>query len=350
MLSSTHRRSIVNNIKKIDASTFTEIDIKTLLIDIRELVNPKSFTKELCHFIAHPGRDKGLCYEEINLRAITAKQSVVETKIFRSSLDLITIKKDLYELLFIAGLRKWKSHQFPSGGKNKSDESSTRDFISKLYTLNKKDNSYTLNDLARLNEVTEIVEDILSGFRLGLFIDTNDIISTLNEDIKEIYRKHITGSRYCDSILNHRDDIIICLFTLFQDSQFKIFDGSVGNFRLVFHDKRVEMLAPGQSMPPPPQLIEEAKLQLIELYKNSQISLVTEFPMILPNKSAFILSDFILSKLTFGEYVPMQTIEEHVDRYLNDVHYPYPSYGDMQLVKEFHLVRDANNKLWIINE
>jgi hypothetical protein len=352
MISPTHKRSIASTIKKIENSAFDEDDIKLLLINIRELISPKSFIKELAHFIAHPERERGLCYDELNLRALVMKQWVIETRIISSPMELISIKKPLYDIIFLTGLAGVKARQFPPKEKKNSDERKIRNFINDSYELDKKTNTFTLKKLENLQAIADIALRIFNELSARPIIDSKSLITNLNSDIKEIYNKFMKPLQYSDTILEHANDIIACIFCLFQDSQFKVFDGSIGRFE-VNPVSKTEAPNNEHHSEIKDELINiaeaEIKSRILNEYGNRLLTLSGSF-ILNTTKNVSVLTQFISSELKVKDYVKGETIEKHAMGQLSHTDPSALSENSELLLDNFHTERDENNKLWLVNE
>lgn len=343
MLPTSHKRAITDLIRKIEDSTFEASDIKLLLIDIRELVDQRSFTKELAHFIAHPKRDKGLCYEYLNLNSLVLRRSAPGGPLL-APVELLEIKKEMFDLIFMAGLKRWKKVEFPAGkNTKKSDESSVRAYIMNAYEYDKKKNAYTLKHPKDLRGVFSVINKCL-GFVSAGFVSSKEIINTLNNDIKSIYKKYIPGNQYKDSILNKANEIILCIFILFQDSQFKMLDNSEGRFTLGYslspeneidYEKRKFNTKNGH------EIVRQIRLENI---KESYLELNTAFRF----EKATMLFNFIDSELRVADYVDNQVIEEYVGKLATMP--PRTTHTDFSedLLSDIRVARDATGKLRII--
>ncbi|MCG8409961.1 MAG: hypothetical protein MI739_01615 [Bacteroidales bacterium] len=71
---------IIQRIKKIENGTFDEDDVKLLLIEIREKLKGETFLREVCHFVAHSDRDKGICHKKVDVRYAKFKFVYEHTK------------------------------------------------------------------------------------------------------------------------------------------------------------------------------------------------------------------------------------------------------------------------------
>lgn len=312
-----------------------------LLIDIRELVDQNSFTRELAHFIAHPERDKGLCYDDLNLRALVLNQQTPNKRVFTSPLDLFSIQKRVFDIITgvgINGLAKSKSL-------NKAEASKLRGIFMNDYELDKKTGSFNIKNQANFNTIVGVVDEILSVLRTYPIIEPAEMIRQLNGDIKKIFNKFNPALTYPDVILRNADDIVVCIFCLFQDSMFKIFDGSQGRFELskyldseLFKEEFLE-LKKGETMS---VLLEEMKALQVRQIEESTLSLNGVFTI----GAISMISCFIPSNLLVKNYVKGEVIKEYVsDLISRDLEGKKVS--DFFL-KNVQTKRDDDGKLWIV--
>jgi len=85
---------IIQRISKIESGTFDEDDVKLLLIEIREKLKGETFLKEICHFVAHSDRDKGICHKKVDVRYAKFKFVDEHTKKVLTTEFLEKIKKN----------------------------------------------------------------------------------------------------------------------------------------------------------------------------------------------------------------------------------------------------------------
>ena len=92
-------QKIKQRITAIEMGSFDEDDVKLLLIEIREKLKGETFLREICDFVAHSDRNKGICHKKVDVRY--AKLKLVEENTKRTlTPDFIEKNKDKSERFF----------------------------------------------------------------------------------------------------------------------------------------------------------------------------------------------------------------------------------------------------------
>lgn len=246
----------VRRIRSIENESFTEDDIKLLLIEIRDILKGESFLREICHFVAHPNRDKGICHKRIDSRFAKFKYYKEKTDLyfteefikqhkgkperfftdkFLSYLKTEKVEKKLFELVIIDGI----------------DEIENQLFL-KYYNMNKKQvkklikSSYNLiNSHYHVSTSLSVKEflfldDILKfirGCMTGKSVFTKNELQ--NDFLKALHRVENSNKLVFDTkkIKAQLDDVIVTIFSIIHESTLILFDGSVGNIYLSVHPK-----------------------------------------------------------------------------------------------------------------
>lgn len=238
---------IIERIQKIENCLFDEDDIKLLLIEIREKLKGEKFLKEVCHFIAHPDRDKGICHEKVDTRY--AKLKFVEENVKKeltsefmeknkgkperfftdTMLNYIRTEKidaRLFELLILSGINDIDNELYQKY--YRLTKKQVKRLISGAYE--KANGFYIIKTTLTINEV-HLIDDLLKFIRgtiTGKPIFTGE----------EIFGDFIVGLKRLSTEINYRasfdkikknkDDLIVCIISLLHDSTFKLFDGNIG--------------------------------------------------------------------------------------------------------------------------
>lgn len=307
MISATHRRAIRSLVKKIDEGSFSQDDILLLLINIRDLIeNNDSFTKELAHFIAHPERSRGVCYDDMNLRAVILNLMAGQLKLLSTPAEILNIKKNLYDIIFNIGLQKWINREPAIVGKNKiSERKSIKSLVDNFYDFDKSTQSYRLKNPANFNQVIKIVNNCVNNLSTYPIIAIEEVIKQFNADVKTVFKKHIADVQYRDSILNCANDISMCIFSLFQDAQFQIFNGDQGYFVLdkdIVHD-------PDKFHGLDDLKDDAIKKSIRKDLENAHLKLSGSVHV----KQIPVLSNFISSNIRLGDYVDETLLEKYVE-------------------------------------
>ena len=246
--------NIVRRIKTIENSTFTEDDIKLLLIEIRERLKKNRFLTEICHFVAHSERDKGICHKKIDVRYAKLKlleentQAKLTKEFIRENkdkperfftdkmLDFIKtekIEKSLFELVILGGIDDLENTMY-----------------SKYYKTNKKRVKVLVTNAYKLVNGYYLIKENIDRKEF-LYID--DLLKFIRGTVtgKPAFYSHDIKNDFIRAIkklsieLNHDlnikglnkniDDVILTIITLLQDAQFTLFDGKIGRSFMVLH-------------------------------------------------------------------------------------------------------------------
>ena len=63
-----HIIKLYNRILSLNKLEFSEDDVKLFLIEIREELSTEKFLREICDFVAHPKRNRGICHSRVDSR------------------------------------------------------------------------------------------------------------------------------------------------------------------------------------------------------------------------------------------------------------------------------------------
>jgi len=240
-------QKIRQRIAAIESGIFDEDDIKLLLIEIREKLKGESFLKEICDFVAHSDRNKGICHKKVNVRYAKLKLAEDNFKRILTS-DFIEknrnlserlfsdkvlsyiqnekIQKDLFELLILSGIDDIEDELFLKY--YKLNKSQVVRLIKKSYKLDKsfyiQKNILTQTGLVILDDLLKFIRGTVTGkpaFSEQEIID--DFILGLKRLSAELNYKPDF-----DKIKMNKSDLIVCIISLLHDSTFKLFDGATG--------------------------------------------------------------------------------------------------------------------------
>lgn len=250
---------LIQRIKEIENGTFSEDCIKLLLIEIREELQGEVFLREVCDFVAHPNRNKGICHKKVDVRYAKLKlvkdntlknftQDFIEankdkperffTDVMLNYINTDKIEKHLFELVILSGI-----------------EDIDKELFIEYYRMSRK-------------QVTQLIKS--SYQRVGKYYNIKPSLSVMKyhlvDDIlkfirgtvtgkpaftqNEIYKDFITGVRkLChklnydfqfEKIKNHKEDLIVIIIALLHDCTFDLFDGAKGVGFLSVHSEENE--------------------------------------------------------------------------------------------------------------
>lgn len=246
--------NIIRRIKAIENSTFTEDDIKCLLIEIRERLKKNRFLTEICHFVAHSKRDKGICHKKIDVRYAKLKFIEENTKakltqdfirenkdkperFFTDTiLDFIKtekIEKSLFELIILGGIDDLENEMYSKY--YKTNKKRVKSLILNSYELVKENYLIKENidrkEFLYIDDLLKFIRGTVTGKPAFYSHDIkNDFIRAIKNLSVEL--KHTLNIKEFNKNI---DDVILTIITLLQDTQFKLFDGEIGHSFMVLH-------------------------------------------------------------------------------------------------------------------
>ena len=242
------QQKIKDRIRQIENGVFDEDDVKLLLIEIREKLKEEAFLKEICHFVAHSTRDTGICHKKVDVRYAKFKyleenQKKILTKDFieknkhepesfftdavlNNYFNTEKIDKNLFELIIISGIDDLENDLFLKY--YKLSKIQVKKFISNCY---KKNNGcYIVNKNLNKNQFL-ILDDLLKFIRGTITgkpaFTQKEIMIDFTEGLKKL-SKELSHQLNLTKLIEHQNDLILCIISLLHDSHFKLFDGNVG--------------------------------------------------------------------------------------------------------------------------
>lgn len=245
---------IIQRIKKIELGTFDEDDVKLLLIEIREKLRGETFLREVCHFIAHSDRDKGICHKKVDVRyakykfvrehtqKVLTKEFIEENKnrperfftdTMLSYIDSKKIEKDKFELLIISGIDDLENEMFQKY--YKLSKKQVKKLITKAYRLS---NGFYIPKTTITSKEFQSIDDILKFIRGTITgrpaFTEKDIINDFLKGLKRLTLKMDYKVDF-DLIKKNKSDLIVCVISLLHHSTFKLFDGEIGKGFISLH-------------------------------------------------------------------------------------------------------------------
>lgn len=156
-ISIKQKTSIKSELDAVKNETFSEGDIKMLLIDIRESIREETLLREFADFVAHPNRDKGIFNKTLNARYIKLKlideqhkkldseqQKKIKTErqlsdFLLGGISINKVEKKLFEILFYDGLNDISDRLFEDH--YRLTKTQVQKLVSDSYQLDVKSNS-----------------------------------------------------------------------------------------------------------------------------------------------------------------------------------------------------------------
>lgn len=209
--------------------------------------------RELGDFIAHPKRDKGICYKLLNARY--AKLSLFDEQINRidkeggleklniktewdysnavlSSLSPDRIKSDLFKILFIDGIEDIEDKVLKKYYK-----------VGKTEILKLLNNSYfqvdghhILKNLKSRNLIDDILKFIRGYVSGNTAFKQTDFNKELETSIQRVIEKFKIDSKYLESFRSQRSKILLCIMCLLHDARLTFYDKNEGRIFLTTND------------------------------------------------------------------------------------------------------------------
>ena len=242
-------------LRLVSENSFIEDDIKLLLIEIRDYLQNESILREVCDFIAHPKRNKGICHSRIDSRyakqmlAKKRTEELISEGLFEKNrekpwnffsdqiLDYIQtdrIERKLFETVIIEGINEIDEALFQKYYRLKKDE--VKSTISKSYVQNKKE--YLLRDGLSKSDYF-LIDDLLKFIR-GTFtgksaFDQREIEDDLMNAIlrlKSLYSLDIDMMHLKSAL----PDLIVCILCIIHDTDFILFDNTKAKSYLSVHE------------------------------------------------------------------------------------------------------------------
>ncbi len=238
-------KNIEDRIKKIEQDSFVEDDIKLFLIEIRDFLKDEFFLKEICDFVAHPKRNKGICHKRIDSRygkqkfMKEASDKMHEEDFFNKHKDkpwsffsekilsyihTERINKQLFEIIIKEGVEEIDDYLFEENyGINKNK---VKKIINTSYKKEKDD--YVLNKNIQ-GEKKLFIDDLLKFIR-GTFtgkaaFNQKDIEHQLLSSLNRISNK-ISYPICLKTIQQNLDNVIVCILCVLHEAIFTLFDKS----------------------------------------------------------------------------------------------------------------------------
>ena len=253
-MNSKASKKLKERLETINSGTFDEDEIKLLLIEIRDYLQGESILREVCDFIAHPKRNRGICHKRIDSRyakqffAKKRTEELTNEKVFENNqdkpwgffsdkiLDYIKtdkIEKTLFETIIKEGIEEIDDELFQKHyGLSKND---VKSIVSKFYIRNKND-YYLKEDISE--KAYFFIDDLLKFIR-GTFTGKSafDQVEIETDILNAIVRLTSELSMTVDlnEFKKHLPDIVVCILCIIHDTDFELFDKKIGKSYLSIH-------------------------------------------------------------------------------------------------------------------
>lgn len=239
------KSNISRRISQIESSSFSEDDIKLFLIEIRDYLEDETFLREVCDFVAHPRRNKGICHKRIDSRygkQKFAKEGVEKiadpsfinahkdkpdsffTDQILSYIETNKIDKILFNIIIIEGINEIDNYLFIKFyGKNKEE---IERIIRNSYRKEGKNyilNSSVSDDNKRfLDDVLKFIRGTITG---KAAFNQSDIKEQLISGLTRISNQ-ANISINISKVEDNFSDLMVCILCILHDAQFNLFDES----------------------------------------------------------------------------------------------------------------------------
>lgn len=244
-MNSKRKTQIYTSLKKLENGSFEENDIRLLLIEIRDLLEAESFLWEICNFVAHPNRDKGICHNRVNSRHAKMqfikdgteklkREGIIELNTDKDwgffsdkILDYIQtpkIEKKLFDIIILEGIEEIDNERFLEF--YKMSKSKIRDLIIKAY---KKENGYYVISEKIDNKLYLLIDDLLKFIRGTITGKSAFQQEDIEEDLMQGITRIIRNENFeidVSEIANQLEGVVVCIICILHEANFTLFDNS----------------------------------------------------------------------------------------------------------------------------
>ncbi len=220
MMNQRNKIKIQEKLTKIQLNNFNVDDVEILLINIREFAREKEFKLllEICDFVAHPNRDKGIIYDEFDVAYSKFKYMPTQKG---DQLDYKNIKKDVFNLLFHKGIdqltEEYLINKFGKSG------AQLKQYIT-FKLVQKKGSVYTGKNENAINELRDIQNICNQSPQIEIISEDNlfneikicvaNLAKTIDFEYDEI------------SFNRSKNDLILSFFEIIQNCIIQLHDGN----------------------------------------------------------------------------------------------------------------------------
>jgi len=201
----------------IASDSFSQDDVKLLLIELREYLPKQSIIKEIAHFIAHPDRDRGIIHETVNYaynRCRVLFRQLEGNKTGKGlELDIVSLPEDVHATVV------WHFTKIAPNPKKLA-------IFKKVYRYNSKSNSYVPKGELTY-KIVSYIKEAIGILSLQPALTQNDVIEEIEKDFEFLGLED-----YVSVIHDKQNGIMACILSMLHQSFFTLADGSIAKAHL----------------------------------------------------------------------------------------------------------------------
>jgi hypothetical protein len=217
-----NQRNIVKIIEKLNrilSGKFGIDDVEILLINIREFARKNSFflLLEFCDFVAHPDRNKGIIYDELDI--LYSKFRYMPTNA-GDQIDYYNISKEVFTLLFQKSIDQMTEEFLQENLKMNSTQ--LKKHILKNLVIKKESVYAAISEQAKneLRSIQEVLIKIPPQVHVltesKLFKELEICLSSLSTSIGFSFSQK--------EFEKHRNNVLMCFMEIIQNCHFELHD------------------------------------------------------------------------------------------------------------------------------
>ena len=217
-----NKNKIKEKLSKIQSNEFCIDDIEILLMNIREFARNNKFLLllEFCDFVAHPDRNKGIIYDELDI--LYSKFKYMPTKA-GDNLNYNSIEKGVFNILFDKSIDQL-TDEFLLEKLNKNSAGLKAHIVNNLVKkeggVYKAISSTAICELRNIQNILNRNPQIHSLTEDNLFSEIKVCSKNLSEEINFQFDEN-----EFDKI---KKNLILCLLEIIQDCKFEMHHGEFG--------------------------------------------------------------------------------------------------------------------------
>jgi hypothetical protein len=239
-----HTIKLYDRINSLNKLSFSEDDVKLFLIEIREELSTEKFLREICDFVAHPKRNKGICHSRVDSRFAKMKFNKEGYKkieplisenldkpwsffsdIILSYIQVEAIPKKLFEIVILEGIEEIDEQifiQFYNHSKEKIKEIITTSYRKNhdMYVLLP---SLTTKQKESIDDILKFIRGTITGKPA---FNQSEIVEEINKAISKFCLKFSLEPIVLLS--KALDELTLCIVCILHNAIFELFDGTKG--------------------------------------------------------------------------------------------------------------------------